>query len=528
MLFFLQINTEHTSSALESNEISLTQKPNQTKSKQINPVLKRKSNFCIECKKLVKEFCKHYEKAHKNTPEGKRLNEINLLADAKEKKRLKTEITDLLRKKGNAEYCESSANEQFKQGGNAVIVPVKRSAKEEFHQGNSVQCAHCQGYYKRRKFSQHLKLCKQYQKECNSSEASGQRAVQNDSLPVIKSVDGASTKLVNEVIRKMRPSEIKDNALRDPLIMQYVSSLYKTRCNTFQHSYMSRVILDLARVVKRMQELNGEKITCLEDVFSPVHFSTLVECVLLEGGYDPEKNTVEVCGLNNRLRSHLKGAAEYAEQAAKVKEHVENTPEKKLKRKQIKHFLDTLEKQWANEAGRIFDHSAKKSLAEKDKKLAAEEDIVKTCQYVNSEYRKTIKALDNSPNNTLEKKTTYNHLLDLIVTHIMCLIRRRPVDFKRGLNSHYEKMDTQDDLLAEVKNSKHMNISENDLNICNKFKLFYVPGKGWKEMVSCFIKILQKLIVTYRSLCMVFAVKNKSVTLLKAGFLLMATLIVSQ
>lgn len=159
--------------------------------------------------------------------------------------------------------------------------------------------------------------------------------------------------------------------MRDPLIMKYSSETHKSRRSEFQTSYISRIILDLARVVKRTQESLGDKIKGLVDVFSPICFSNLVECVLMEGGYDPESGTVSKCGLNNRLRSHLRAAAETAEKDAMVQEHISNTPGKRLKRKEIKHFLEILEKKWANEAGRIFDHAAKISLAENDKKLAA-------------------------------------------------------------------------------------------------------------------------------------------------------------
>lgn len=65
----------------------------------------------------------------------------------------------------------------------------------------------------------------------------------------------------------------------------------------------------------------------------------------------------------------------------------------------------------------------------------------------------------------------------------MCLIRRRPVDFKRGLNLHYQKIDEREDLITEIQNSKYMQISEEDIKMCKKFIIVYVSGKGWKELV---------------------------------------------
>lgn len=57
------------------------------------------------------------------------------------------------------------------------------------------------------------------------------------------------------------------------------------------------------------------------------------------------------------------------------------------------------------------------------------------------------------------------------------------VDFKRAHNHHYQKLEKQEDLLSEIKNSDHMKLSQEGLKICFKFEIFYVPGKGFKELV---------------------------------------------
>lgn len=442
----------------------------------------RKENFCIECKKMVKEFCKHYENVHRDTPEGKRLLELNKLGDVAERKKLKTEITSTLRKRGNAEFSKEAAMESFQKGNDAVVIPVKRFRSGTANQNNTVKCAHCEGFYKRRKFSQHLRYCKQYVID-KVNVVGNIDAVKSHTLPLLDSVPGASQELMKEIIQVMKPRESKDVALRDPLIMRYASEFHKTRRATFQKVYVSRVITDLARVLMRMREIHGETITCLEDVFSPAFFNDLVSCILQEGGYDMESGNVETCGLGNRLRSHIKGAAETAKKDALANEYRNDISGDNSKGRRIKYFLKIMKEKWANEVGRVFDMAVKKSRSEKEPKLAAEEDIVKTCQYITSQYRKVIKELEKAVSGSTEKQKAYNKLTDLLITHIMCLIRRRPVDFKRALNIHYEKLDQQDELINEIKNSKHMNLSEEDIQLSNRFKIFYVPGKGWKELV---------------------------------------------
>lgn len=45
--------------------------------------------------------------------------------------------------------------------------------------------------------------------------------------------------------------------------MMYVTEFFKTRLASFQKTYVSRIIIDLAKVVMRMQETES-KIACLE------------------------------------------------------------------------------------------------------------------------------------------------------------------------------------------------------------------------------------------------------------------------
>lgn len=499
----------------------------------------RKANYCIICKKTVKEFCKHFETVHQDTLQGKELKLLNKIHDKALRKKLKTKITDMLRKKGNAEYSRERSLELFVDGNNAKIIPVKRSSKGESNQNNTVKCCHCEGYYRRRKFSQHLKNCSLYLEKHGYNQVIVQssepntfntnttskpnagifdaknntvdpieissnlnitskpqrgtiKAIKDHSRPVVETVKGASKQLMEEVLAFMKPRAVKDVALRDPLIMSYASEFHKSRRDHFQRDYISRVITDLARLVMRMSEMES-KVTCLEEAFNPFYFTLLVKAVLEEAGYDADEGKVAKCGLGNRLRSHIKKAAMTAKKEAIAQEYqLMDNSNAKARRKMFQHFLETLEENWANEAGRIFDQSVKESRSETEPKMACESDIVTVCQYVTSNYRRVIKDLEIATSNSIEKCSLYNTLLDLLITHIMCLIRRRPVDFKRGKNMHYEKLDKQEDLVSEIKNSKHMSLTEEDLQLCNRFKLFYVPGKGWKEMVPIALTSIMK------------------------------------
>lgn len=70
-------------------------------------------------------------------------------------------------------------------------------------------------------------------------------------------------------------------------------------------------LTDLSRLLLWMREL-VPNIKGLSDMFNPAYFSTLVNCVLEQGEYNEVKVSVAVCALNNRPRSHIKGAARTA------------------------------------------------------------------------------------------------------------------------------------------------------------------------------------------------------------------------
>lgn len=72
-----------------------------------------------------------------------------------------------------------------------------------------------------------------------------------------------------------------------------------------------------------------------------------------------------------------------------------------------------------------------------------------------------------------DKRSSYNLLMHSLVSHIMLLVR--PVDFKSAKLLHYYNIDRHDDLIS-MANVKDFDPS--DLNVCQKFHLFYVPGKN--------------------------------------------------
>lgn len=115
--------------------------------------------------------------------------------------------------------------------------------------------------------------------------------------------------------------------------------------------------------------------------------------------------------------------------------------------------------------------------AEKQSLMSLEEDIVKLADYIQKQYRRLIPDL-NHPK-TLKIKEVFDILMHALVSHIMLLGRRRPVDFKSATLEHYLTVD-RDDSFLEMAGDK-FNLEEKEL--CRNFHVFMVPGK--KTLNSC-------------------------------------------
>lgn len=159
------------------------------------------------------------------------------------------------------------------------------------------------------------------------------------------------------------------------------------------------------------------------------------------------------------------------------------------KANKLQHFLDEVKNQWAISIGRISSNIRKGAAANKVQIFDLAEDIVKVCSYVESKYRKEMSILESS----CDKRQLYDILMEMLICHIMCLIRRRPVDFKRATCLHYSLLDKQGDLNDMVKQCNESNGEKNCENIeqieienCRNFHIFLCSRKkNWKWYQLC-------------------------------------------
>lgn len=189
---------------------------------------------------------------------------------------------------------------------------------------------------------------------------------------------------------------------------------------------------------------------------NPKRLDTLFTSVLNMSGFDLTSGSVKVPSIAYRMSQPLKMAALLAKgDALQVAYQAKVLDLTKVE--MFGHFVNEITSRWSRSIGKIATNTKRGAAADKVQSFALEEGIVKFCSYFEGSYRKLKRRLENEPND----QTTYNILMTYLISHIMCLVRRRPVNFKRASLLHYSLLDQQDDLIDMAKNSSN---SEENLN----------------------------------------------------------------
>lgn len=424
---------------------------------------------------MVSKFSEHLQKKHADKPEGIALNAIT--GSSVHKRLKKMEITDPLRKLWNSQYNKKQPSE--------LAIPVKRPHGSK--PVNSITCEHCSGYYRRDKLSVHLRHCAAYAKakmdKTNSQKRTSQMAtkeqsakqpiaaIKQHSIPNLpeKSLLKVTPEFVQEVLKGMNIDDISREAVDDATLMKFGSDFHLSRRETASKSYIIRVIRDLAKIKILMKKRN-KCIETFEDCFNPKHFDILIDAALEMAGYDRTTGLTKTPSVAYRLSPYLRESAEMI-RTDRLSSYYRDGKTDRRGIEEIDDFIKSIDHEWKKKIGRISIKSQKISRVDREEKVALDEDIVKLAAFIESSERKTISKLRQSEN----KGPTYDLLMHMLVTHIMLLIRRRPVDFKNAKIRHFGNIDKHDELVG-MASGKEMN--DEDINICKNFHLFYVPGKN--------------------------------------------------
>lgn len=185
--------------------------------------------------------------------------------------------------------------------------------------------------------------------------------------------------------------------------------------------------------------------------------------------------------------------------AANIVKHNEITKDKADRNKitLIDDFLTLLKDQWKVSIGRICSKEQKRSRVLRKEKMTCEKYIIKMASFIEKSYNEYIEILKTET----AKHKTFDYLTHMLVSRIMLLIRRRPVDFKHANLLHYSNIDCHDELIGMAQGS-NSNFSDEDIKLCKKLHLFYVPGKNLEEVPMVLTSQMKKTmdcLIKYRN-----------------------------
>lgn len=355
---------------------------------------------------------------------------------------------------------------------------------------NTATCKHCKGVYRRDKLWRHLKYyCSEFQKKqtkpLKTIEALKKHSKVTEPFP------GASQDLINEVLPTMRKDERYVAAAMDPLIMEFASEFQVSRRGEKDRSYISRQCRDLGGLLVELKKVDPT-ITNLDVALSPKYFETLISVIKTMSKFDPKTGRITILSLPYRLLPAIKGVTLMAKDNAlqrSYKQHGTITAEFDLQIKTYDDFYGQLTNRWNEKIGKLTVNSKKGQMITIKKKISLQEDIVSVCNYIVSKYRQLIEKLNISN----DKDLVYDELLSNLVTHCMCLMRRRPVAFKLATLDDYQMISKTNDVEDMALQA---GLSKEDVKRCSKFSIFYVQSKNGEVVPIALTKIMKKALDT--------------------------------
>lgn len=340
-----------------------------------------------------------------------------------------------------------------------------------------VKCRHCSGLYSRRKFSVHLKKCsanpdkKSKSSPLKSPKRRKTQALKDHSLPIAKK--NASDALNKNILPFMKEDEITRTVLNDALILEMGSQILMGMGHKTERHIVSQKMRDLAQLLIKLREIEP-RVKCLRDALNPAYYEKIIEAVRTLAKIDESSGEVGVVGmayrmsqvLNKCLRVHLTKQVQELHKSGSVD---------RSNISKIEDFIKMIENNWADMIGKQSTKALKYKKSLKVPKMALADDIMTVSKYIDTRYDKVITKLKANPS----EESVFDLLVDMVVAHIMLLIRRRPIDIERAEISHYKLMNVHDECMEMLKKASDRPIDEKDLEACSKFHIFYPIGKKY-------------------------------------------------
>lgn len=428
-------------------------------------------------------FSRHLVTCHSDQEEVKQYLALSV-KPPDERRRMRREITNSLRNKGNSEFN----NEVVEGLRNDELMPVRRSfrGKHPVNNRTYVVCKHCAGFLKRNTFYKHFAKCKG---KIVDAERTKHNLLSDNSELLVKKNAQAGRMLREDVFPKMQASDETVLAQSDQLICMYGSRFRFTHRSERQVYQCSSKMKTLARLVLTMKEIIPE-VQTLRECIDPKHFNVLSEAVRRMSGFDPDNGQSRAPSVPARLCSSLKRCASLV-QTCTIQNPSLTREEKNSTMSEMNDFLHLMEREWASEVSTNSENSRKRMRVMKEDVLPDPDDIATLSQYIHDRCPVYVDALKQMP--TVDN---YERLAKLIIAHIITFNRRRPNEtVEITLETYRSTLDKRTEYGKDVENV----LTEEELRSAQKLSIFFAAAnKNLKKvpvlLTKTFVPAIEALI----------------------------------
>lgn len=430
-----------------------------------------KKYYCVYCFQPYAKIARHFEDKHSRESEVDKM--IKLAPTEKDgpdsvrlKRKLRKEICDSLRKKGNYNH-----NIAVLQQGRGELI-VKRCPPKITLYTSYLPCEFCLDFYYKKDLHRHMKTCKMRKTKLVTRKVVRVQGSAAMLLPVHPDVSEA----LNRLFIRMRVDDVSLALKLDPLIIKYGNVLCRKHYNNDDQTYhISNKLRELGRLLIKLRSSNEEKVKCFQDVINPELFPNVVIAVTELCGWDEMTKTVETPSLGIKLGQLLTKVA-FLVKGDSIIHGIDK------QRKKADDFLSLIEMKWNDEISKISRTELETRKWNKPKLIPLTEDLQKLRGHLTQVIKSSMEVLvkDNSV------LSAWRDLCSAVLACIILLNRRRAGEASKLEVKHVVAMQ-QGTPHDDVKES----LSPFELKLCEYFKRIEIRGKRGRKVPVLITKQLE-------------------------------------
>lgn len=261
------------------------------------------------CDSLQSNFARHLKRHHRNELPVEQY--CSITGKSKDDIRRKTEIFDVIRRKGDFIYNESIVKSSSYKASDLLPVHRPKLNSKNPTQVKSihdfVQCKTCNGVFSRRSYRKHASTCVEIPIEIDAINndfsifKKKTLYLKNHSRVLHSNNDALDEIWARDVIATIHKDAVAKIALNDPLLVLTIKDYFGSHLESVvgKHSVTNK-LRDGGRLLSKLREKDPD-IKSLKEIFKPSKVDLVVKTVQDLSGYDILTGSVKVIGMPARM-----------------------------------------------------------------------------------------------------------------------------------------------------------------------------------------------------------------------------------